>query len=73
MTYAFKVGDRVIVAPEAFSRAGESGVITLINGDNAVVKFDDGDQMAYLLDDNELLIQETMPGLVTVATKTVHA
>lgn len=70
MTYAFRVGDHVTIAPEAMTRIGQSGVITLIDGDCAVVQHDDGTPVGYLLDHEELLIQETMPSLIAVATVT---
>lgn len=54
MDHTFNVGDRVLITPEAHTRAGESGVITLVFEHNAIVRFDDGDAMAYLLDDGEL-------------------
>jgi hypothetical protein len=55
MVHTFEVGQRVTVEASAYSRAGESGVITLIVDDNAVVEFDDGEKMGYLLDEDELL------------------
>lgn len=53
-----QIGDRVIITPEANTRAGERGVITLIDDAIAVVRFDDGDELAFLIDDDELLKQD---------------
>ncbi len=55
MEQTFKVGDRVTVAPSAYSRAGETGVIVILDGDDASVRFDDGEELGFLLDDDELL------------------
>ncbi len=63
MRHTFKIGDRAIVAPEVFTRAGESVIITLIDSGLACVRFDDGSESAYDLDDGELLLQDSMPFL----------
>lgn len=54
----FDVGNHVIIAPEAYTRAGESGVITILLDDNAVVTFEDGEEFGYLIDDGELIPTE---------------
>jgi hypothetical protein len=50
----FKIGDTVIIRPAAYTRAGEVGTIIIICGENAVVQFDDGEELGFLLDDEEL-------------------
>lgn len=62
--YAFKVGDRVIITPEAMTSVGECGVVTVISGDCAVVLLDNGQELGFLLDDGELALQESMPSIV---------
>jgi hypothetical protein len=66
MAHAFRVGDRVVIAPDAYIRAGDSGVITVLVGDNAIVQFDDGAEFGYLIDDGELLLQETIMLGITI-------
>lgn len=50
----FEVGQRVIVKPTAYTRAGETGEIVIVYEQNAVVRFADGYELAYLLDDDEI-------------------
>lgn len=54
MSHTFKVGDRVTITPAAVTRVGQSGVITQLYKDNAVVRFDDGEELGFLIDDGEL-------------------
>ena len=64
--HAFKVNDRVLIDPSAFTRAGDSGTITLIYEDMALVRFDDGEQVAFIISDGELILQASMPALAVV-------
>lgn len=64
--HAFKVNDRVLIDCGAYTRAGDSGVITLICEDMANVRFDDGEELVYLISDGELILQASMPAFATV-------
>lgn len=64
--HAFQIGDRVIVHPSAFTRAGESCVIIDIYQGMAGVRFDDGDESAYIISDGELVLQDSFPIAITV-------
>lgn len=66
--HAFQVGDRALIDPSAFTRAGESCVITRIDEideDIAVVRFDDGNESAYFISDGEIILQGSLPIAVT--------
>lgn len=70
--HAFKVGDRVLIHPSAFTRAGESAAIIGIYGDVAAVAFDDGNESAYIISDGELVLQDSINITLVTTTSITH-
>lgn len=52
----FTIGMRVRIIAEAFTRAGQIGTLVYVDPGqaNAIVKFDDGEELGYLIDDDEI-------------------
>ena len=52
----YTIDMRVRITPEAFTRSGEIGTLTYIDPEqqNALVRFDDGEELGYLVDDGEI-------------------
>lgn len=49
-----EVGQRVRIAASAFTRAGEVGEIVFLAQNECIVRFEDGGELGYLIDEDEV-------------------
>jgi hypothetical protein len=54
----YTIGMRVRITPEAFTHAGEIGIVVSLPAEQknswAIVRLDDGDTLGFLIADNEI-------------------